>query len=651
MELSIEQALHQGVAAQNIGDLQKAEGFYREILGRYPKHPDASHNLGLIAISVNQIEVALPLFKTALEVNPMIEQFWVSYVDALVKDNQIKDAKQTIKKAVKKGFNRKKLETLLSQSNLISDTKVPSKSQIDSLLKLYQSGRLADVEKLALLIIKNFPSHYFAWQLLASVLGQCDRDSEAANAFETLLTLIPQDAVANYNFGNTLNRLGRFDDAEVRYRQAIALKNDFAEAHGNLANMLQQLGRLGQAITSYTRAIELRPDDAETHKNLGSTLLKLDRLDEAEAVFRKAIALKPDFADAHNYLGSSVKELGRLDEAEAVFRRAIELKPDFSDAHNNLGVTLQGLGRLDDAEDSYTQAIRFNPESIDSLTNRWLILFSKKCFESALRDAQSLLTNSIGQFELITLYALGRIDEIYKRIAILSGIDGQNINIAAFSSFIAIAEKRNTTYNFCPNPMDFIYYSNLSAHIKNSTAFISEVIEELGSIATTWEPSGKSTVSGFQSTSGANLLSSSSKNISKIKSIIVEELKAYYSKYHSESCLYISKWPNDNFLFGWHVILKKQGHQTAHIHPAGWLSGVIYLKVVPSRGKDEGAIEFGLNGQHYSHIHSPKLTFQPKVGDMVLFPSSLHHRTIPFMAEADRIIISFDLIPSKKIKL
>ena len=357
MELSIEQALHQGVAAQNIGDLQKAEGFYREILGRYPKHPDASHNLGLIAISVNQIEAALPLFKTALEVNPMIEQFWVSYVDALVKDNQIKDAKQTIKKAVKKGFNRKKLETLLSQSNLISDTKVPSKSQIDSLLKLYQSGRLADVEKLALLIIKNFPSHYFAWQLLASVLRQCDRDSEAANAFETLLTLIPQDAVANYNFGNTLNRLGRFDDAEVRYRQAIALKNDFAEAHGNLANMLQQLGRLGQAITSYTRAIELRPDDAETHKNLGSTLLKLDRLDEAEAVFRKAIALKPDFADAHNYLGSSVKELGRLDEAEAVFRRAIELKPDFSDAHNNLGSLLKELGRLNEAEASFRKVI------------------------------------------------------------------------------------------------------------------------------------------------------------------------------------------------------------------------------------------------------------------------------------------------------
>ena len=99
MELSIEQALQQGVAAHNAGKLQEAESVYQAILKSQPKHPDASHNLGLIAISLNQIKAALPLFKTALEVNPKIEQFWVSYINALVKANKIKDAKQLIKRA------------------------------------------------------------------------------------------------------------------------------------------------------------------------------------------------------------------------------------------------------------------------------------------------------------------------------------------------------------------------------------------------------------------------------------------------------------------------------------------------------------------------------------------------------------------------
>ena len=101
---------------------------------------------------------------------------------------------------------------------------------------------------------------------------------------------------------------------------------------------------------------------------------------------------------------------------------------------------------------------------------------------------------------------------------------------------------------------------------------------------------------------------------------------------------------------GWHVILKREGYQTAHIHSPGWLSGVIYLNVVPSLEQNEGAIEFSLNGKNYSDINSPKLIHQPQLGDIVLFPSSLHHRTIPFTTDMDRIIISFDLVPELKLQ-
>ena len=78
MELTIEQALQQGVAAHREGKLKEAEGFYRTILRSEPKHPDANHNLGVLAVSVNQVEVALPLFKTALQASPKVEQFWLS---------------------------------------------------------------------------------------------------------------------------------------------------------------------------------------------------------------------------------------------------------------------------------------------------------------------------------------------------------------------------------------------------------------------------------------------------------------------------------------------------------------------------------------------------------------------------------------------
>jgi len=85
MELTVDQALQQGVAAHKEGKLQDAERLYRAILQAQPKHPDANHNLGVLAVAVGKPLEAIPLFKLALEANPKIEQFWLSYIDALIK--------------------------------------------------------------------------------------------------------------------------------------------------------------------------------------------------------------------------------------------------------------------------------------------------------------------------------------------------------------------------------------------------------------------------------------------------------------------------------------------------------------------------------------------------------------------------------------
>jgi thioredoxin-like negative regulator of GroEL len=99
MELTIEQALQQGISAHKEGKLQEAERLYLAILQSQPLHPDANYNLGILAVSVNKAEAALPLFKTALEVNPKIEKFWLSYIDALIKEKQFENAKLVIEQA------------------------------------------------------------------------------------------------------------------------------------------------------------------------------------------------------------------------------------------------------------------------------------------------------------------------------------------------------------------------------------------------------------------------------------------------------------------------------------------------------------------------------------------------------------------------
>ena len=424
MELTIEQALQQGVAAHKEGKLQDAERLYRLMLQSHPNHPHANHNLGVLALASNQADEALPLFQTALKADSNIEQFWLSYIDALVKTNQLKIAKKTIKKAKKRGFDVNKLRALLTQSHSKTKSKEPSQEQLSTLLKHYQNGRYAEAAKLALLVTQEFPKHQFGWKVLGAVLEQAGRIRESLIASQKSVQLAPKDAVAHSNLGNTLRKLSRLDEAKASYKKAIALKPDFAEAHSNLGNTLTELGRLTEAEishkraiavnpefaeaynnlgntlkeqgklteaqVSYTQAIELKPDYAEAHSNLGNTLNELGRLDEAEASYTQAIALRPDYAKAYYNLGITLQELARLDEAEASYTRAIELKPDFAEAHTNLGNTLKELGRFSEAEVSHKQAIALKPDLAEAHSDLGITLFTKgddigslKCFQKS----------------------------------------------------------------------------------------------------------------------------------------------------------------------------------------------------------------------------------------------------------------------------
>ena len=122
MKLTIEQALQHGIAKHKQGKLQDAERLYQAILQSQPSHADANHNLGLIAVSLNKVALALPLFKTALEAFPEIEQFWLSYIDALIKENQLETAESILAEGRNEGFLGKEFDDLEFQIKQLMET-------------------------------------------------------------------------------------------------------------------------------------------------------------------------------------------------------------------------------------------------------------------------------------------------------------------------------------------------------------------------------------------------------------------------------------------------------------------------------------------------------------------------------------------------
>lgn len=100
-------------------------------------------------------------------------------------------------------------------------------------------------------------------------------------------------------------------------------------------------------------------------------------------------------------------------------------------------------------------------------------------------------------------------------------------------------------------------------------------------------------------------------------------------------------------LVGWATVMRAQGHQSAHIHPTGWLSGVYYVTVpdLVQRGDNahRGWIEFGRPPAHFNTTVEPDIHFiEPVAGTLILFPSYIYHRTVPYDDDALRISIAFD---------
>jgi protein O-GlcNAc transferase len=79
MELKLDETLQKAVEALKAGQTQEADRLYKAILNAQPKHPDANHNMGVLAVGAGKIEESLLFFKTALEANPGIGQYWLSY--------------------------------------------------------------------------------------------------------------------------------------------------------------------------------------------------------------------------------------------------------------------------------------------------------------------------------------------------------------------------------------------------------------------------------------------------------------------------------------------------------------------------------------------------------------------------------------------
>jgi uncharacterized protein (TIGR02466 family) len=439
---------------------------------------------------------------------------------------------------------------------------------------------------------------------------------------------------------------GRLEEAISLWRRAAKLLPDNSEIQLQLAAALKSAGKAEQCVKSYRKALSLDPDSLAAHYNLGNTLQSMNEHREAIDCYRAALVLKPDMAEAHYNLGNSLRTLGEQEQAGACYRQALALKPDYPEAYNNLGNVLRDQGQLNEAIDAYQQALAVQPEYPDAHYNLGNALFESGEFTEAIPFFDRSRIRDCEARSLFCCYRTGQFEEFGKRLPAVMAQPNTSPLVAALSGHYAINFDEQDRYNFCPGPLDFIYQGKIEALRGDRAPLRDALLNALNLTEISARKQGR-LYNGMQSS--GNLFARSEAPFRQLAKEVKKHFERYRDQFKGESCALIRQFPRKlQFESSWYLKMRQGGHLTSHIHETGWISGVLYLQL-PSRppSSDEGNIEFSLDGDNYPRRHEnfPSKVIPVSVADIVLFPSSLFHRTIPFDSDEERICVAFDLSP------
>lgn len=115
LQQAMNEVLQMAVEHQNAGQIEQAEYLYLEILNIQPKHAEANHNLGVIEAHLRGAVAALPRLEQAVQESPENEQFWVSYIDALMQSDSADTAANALELGKKYGLRSETAKTLAAE--------------------------------------------------------------------------------------------------------------------------------------------------------------------------------------------------------------------------------------------------------------------------------------------------------------------------------------------------------------------------------------------------------------------------------------------------------------------------------------------------------------------------------------------------------
>jgi tetratricopeptide (TPR) repeat protein len=391
----------------------QALAVYRKMTELFPEDAQPHFLIGTIRLAQRQSSEARQAFEKSIAISPDYLPPVEMLVDLDIAEGQYATSMDRVQKLIDKEPNRAQLWALRAKLYLAQKDFTRAEAdflkaiELDAnltpvyllLAQLYVSSNRQQqaIEKLNATIEKN--KSVPALILLASIHERAKNFAAARDAYETLLTVSTNNALAHNNLAVIYSEhLGQIDKAHDLAKRARELNPNEPHMADTLGWILFKRGDYRNALRLLQESSSKLPDNPEIQLHLGMAHYMLGEEDASRIALQKAVDASADFRgkeDARQRLALLAISVPTADAgARAELERQLRQRPNDPAALSRLAEIQRREGSLDQAVKTYEKVVTDNPQFAPAIRQLALLYGQRtadvsKAYEIALKARQS----------------------------------------------------------------------------------------------------------------------------------------------------------------------------------------------------------------------------------------------------------------------
>ena len=577
----------------------EARAAIERLLAAKPRFAEAHRLLGVCLHQEGDLARAEAAFRAGLKLDRANPDIASALADLLTAASRRGDAERALRAALAENRRSAALAVRLAQILTVTGR---AEEALRITAKLAQAAR---------------PDHTILTEQAAALkaLGQPDR---ALAVYERAASLYPADPVSHHNLAASHGDLGHAALAERSAARALSAGGGAPQTWLVYGRALVGLGRLDEAERAFRQAIARQPAYTDAHRDLAQ-LVWMRSADAASAtsLLDSAIEANPHAHPLRALRANLLQHAGDLAGALDTLLAAIRLHPDQPGLLLAASQASALCGRPTDAVQFAEQAAQHAPgETADGA------LFAA-CAAAGQAERASAVAARMLQRQPLDQRALAYQATAWRLLG-----DARYAALYDYPNLVR-AWRMDT-----PDGWQTLegYLADLTRALGGLHAFHSHPLDQ-------------SLRHGSQA---AHLLASEDPVVRAFFQAVDGPIRRHLAALGpGRDPLRARNTGGYAFRGAWSVRLRPGGFHVDHVHPEGWLSSACYIALPETAGPGRQAwIKFGEPGIPTQPALGAEHFVEPEAGMLVLFPSYMWHGTVPFTGDVPRLSVAFDLVPA-----